>query len=322
MHFKPCISIIPVMPMMPMMQTRERCPICRSTSFACLYREPYSGPGIKKYLDAHYEGRATDHADGYDYELVQCRDCGFTYQTHVPADSLLSEIYDAWIPKSELERIRSSFGLDDYRYFSEQIQFVIQHFQLPPHLLNILDFGFGWAEWSRMAMAYGCNVTGAELSQERIDYARSIGLAVAVFPGLPEKKFHFINTEQVFEHLVEPREVLQGLACSLADDGVIKISVPNSKASIQKIRQAKEFSSLSPIEIMPIAPLEHVNSFDYDSLIALGSAVGLKPLRPSLYKLYNSCSGCMDIKNASRLFARQLYRHVFPKSTFLYFTHA
>ena len=33
----------------------------------------------------------------------------------------------------------------------------------------MLDFGFGWAHWSRMAMAYGCRVSGVELSQERAD---------------------------------------------------------------------------------------------------------------------------------------------------------
>ncbi len=314
--------IKPLMPVMPSMQKREHCPSCNSPSFTSLYHEPYSGAGIKKYLAAHYEGRASNDADEYVYELVQCTDCNLAYQPHVPTGQLLSEIYDEWIPRTELNRIRHGMDLDNYRYFAEQIQFIIQHLQMPPHLINVLDFGFGWAEWAKMAIAFGCNVTGSELSRERLDYAQSIGLKTIDFSKLPDNTFHFINTEQVFEHLVEPRTILEGLVKALAPNGIIKISVPNAKASIRKITQTKDISLMSRQEIMPIAPLEHINAFDADSLVALGKAAGLQVLRPSLYTLYNSCSGLMNVKNAGRLLARQIYRHIYPKSTFIYFVRA
>lgn len=309
----------PIMSATPPMVKRAHCPSCRSTSAVSLYSESYHGPNVKKYLQTHYEGRASDEADAYGYELMQCTQCELTYQLYVPAGSLLSDLYDRWIPKTELERIRSGFDLENYRYFAEQVQFVIQHFQLPPYLINVLDFGFGWAEWARMAAAYGCNVNGSELSKERIEHARSIGLEIVDFAKLPKNKFHFINTEQVFEHLVEPREILEGLAAALAPNGLIKISVPNAKSAIRKITAQKSISHLSKEELMTVAPLEHINAFEHKSLVALGKEVGLTPLKPSLYKLYNSCSGLMSPKNAGRLFARQIYRHVYPKSTFIYF---
>jgi SAM-dependent methyltransferase len=306
-----------------LMRKREYCPSCHSTSFVPLYSESFSGSGIKKYIDTHYKGRASRSSlDGFNYELVQCANCNLAYQIYVPTDRLLSEIYDVWIPKSAREELRGAHNLDDYRYLSEQVQFFIQHFRLPPHSINVLDFGFGWAEWAKMAMAYGCDVAGSELSQERIEYARSIGLKVVDTQELPANQFHFINTEQVFEHIVEPRELLAHLVVSLRVGGIIKISVPNSNGSLRKLKRTRDFSSLSPNEIMPIAPLEHINSFSYRSLVALANTVGLRPLRPSLRKIYNSSSGWLNIKNAIRLVIRPLYRHVFPKSTFVYFVLA
>ena len=303
-----------------LMRKRDCCPNCLSPSFVSIYIESFSSSSIRKYIEKHYEGRAPINDLGdFDYELVQCLSCTLAYQIYVPSDSLLTEIYNIWIPKCARQEIQDSHDLNHYRYLSEQVQFVIQHFQLPPHLINVLDFGFGWAEWARMAMAYGCEVFGSELSQERIDYARTVGVKVVDSQKLPVNQFHFINTEQVFEHLVEPRSLLIQLVSSLRMGGIIKISVPDANESLRKIKSTRNLSSLSESDIVPIAPLEHINSFNHKSLVALADSVGLKPFRPSLRKLDNSSSGWLDITNAIRLITRPFYRHVFPKSTYVYF---
>jgi SAM-dependent methyltransferase len=270
-------------------------------------------------LETHYKGRASVNLSEYDYQLVQCKKCQFAFQINVPTERLLSEIYDVWIPKCAREEKTEKHHLDTYRYIAEQVQYITQHFRLQPHLIDVLDFGFGWARWAKMALAFGYNVTGTELSHERIDYAQSIGLKVIEIQDLPKNKFHFINTEQVFEHLVEPRKLLVALKAALKEGGVVKISVPNAKRSLHKIKKRQDFSKLSPHEIMPIAPLEHINSYTYESLVALADSVGLRPFCPNLYKLYNSASGWLNPKNALRILLRPIYRHVFPKCTFVYF---
>lgn len=266
-----------------------------------------------------YRGRALINLEGYTYKLIQCTHCSLAYQMYVPTCNLLSEIYNVWIPNSAREELQGIRTLDYYRYLSEQVQFLIQYFKESPNLISVLDFGFGWAEWAKMAMAYGCDVTGVELSQERREYAKSIGLNVLDIQELPPNQFHFINTEQVFEHVVEPRDLLARLLVSLRTNGIIKISVPKSDGSLRKIKKTQDFTLLAQHEIVPIAPLEHVNCYTYKSLVALANTVGLKPLHPSFHKLYNSSSGWLDTKNAFRLIARPFYRHVFPKSTFIYF---
>jgi hypothetical protein len=90
---------------------------------------------------------------------------------------------------------------------------------------------------------------------------------------------------------------------------------------VRRIRRGGTFASLSPETIMPVQPLEHVNCFEYETLVRLAAAAGLVPLRPRLPLIYNATSGWLNPVRAARLLVRPLYRHVFPKSTFVYFRH-
>lgn len=298
---------------------RSGCPICESATFELLMREPFDGPSISKFLKQQYEGRARiEPLIGYNYELVRCSQCRLVYQRTVPGDRLLAEIYDEWIPISERERLRQERTLNDYGYMAEQVYFIIDHLHMRPYEIDILDFGMGWAEWSNMARAFGCRVVGAELSVERLDYARSIGIETIDWDSIPKRKFHFINTEQVFEHLLQPLEVLRHLASGLSSDGLILISVPNTRPALRYVEGGRNFVSLSPAVIVPIQPLEHVNCFEYSTIAKLAERAGLRPVRPSIRSLYNSSLGWLNPKQAMRLLARPIYRHVFPKSTYVF----
>lgn len=304
------------------MKLRSRCPACLSPSLTTIYQEPFRADSIQNYLKRHYEGRASHAADHYHFHLSACAGCGLVFQQQVPDNAMLGEIYNRWVPSTELEREHRDYSLDEYRYLSEQIQFIIEYFGVRPSQLNILDFGFGWAHFSKMAMGYGCEVSGAELSEERRAHGQSIGIQLVDLESLPPRKYRFINTEQVFEHLTEPREVLAQLIESLAPDGLIKISVPDAGASLKKITRGVGFGDLAPEEQMPIAPLEHINSFNASSLEAFGKSMGLKLLRPKFRQLYNSASGLMAPKTVARTLLRPVYRHIYPRSTFTYFTRA
>jgi hypothetical protein len=51
----------------------------------------------------------------------------------------------------------------------------------------------------------------------------------------------------------------------------------------------------------------------------MGKTAGLRPLQPSLLRLYNSSAGWMSPRSAARQAARGIYRHWYPRSTFVYF---
>ena len=305
-----------------LIRRRTHCPACQSDLFEAYYREPLDSPAITAYMARHYHGKARWRFTGCDYEVARCTACGLHFQPLVPTRDLLCEIYDEWLPASERAEVATHYRLKDYRYLAGQLQFLLQHLNRPSHTVDVLDFGFGWAEWSKMAMAHGCNVSGAELSQARIDYGRSIGMRIVDGAALPDGAFDIIQSEQVFEHLVEPGEVLRRLARALKPHGVIKVSVPNAAKALARLRKARSLGELPPDLVMPVHPLEHINCFTHASLVAMGAQAGLKPLRPGLRKLYNSASGWLEPKQALHQLAREIYRHVYPKSTFIYFVLA
>ena len=305
----------------PVMRYRQRCPSCLEAQATLLLEEPFDSPAMQHYFADHYEGRASiDCLAGQTYQLLRCSRCALAYQRAVPSDWLLGQLYDRWIPLSERERLRRAYTLNSYRYWAEQVEFLILFLNKPPHAVKVLDFGLGWGEWARMAQAYGCEVTGAELSKERIENAQHFGIPIIGGDELSNHRFDFINTEQVFEHLTEPREILQLLAACLSDRGLIKLSVPNARKTLRRVAGGALFGKLSARAIMPIAPLEHLNCFDHDTLVALAAQCGLRVVRPSFLKLCNGASGWFSLRRAAHLLVRPLYRHFYPKSTFVYFS--
>jgi Methyltransferase domain len=304
----------------PILEERAACPGCGHDTAGVLLRERYDSAPIDSFLRQQYEGRARlGQLSGCFYELVRCERCELAYQRTVPGPGLLGELYDEWIPSSERERLARLRDVYVPDYWAQQIHFIIEHLGLKPCDVTMLDFGMGWAEWASMARAYGCEVYGSELSVERIRYAHSIGIPTLDWAQIGQRAFHYINTEQVFEHLLEPLQVLRHLAGALAPRGVIKISVPDSRTALRTVSRKRSFEALSASQRIPVQPLEHVNCFEYRTLARLAAAAGLKPLRPRIRLIYNASSGWLSIRRAARLLARPVYRHVYPKSTFTYF---
>jgi hypothetical protein len=305
---------------LPVLEERTACPSCGCASWSILLRERYDGGPIESFLAQQYEGRARlGQLAGCFYELVRCERCDLAYQRTIPGSRLLGELYDEWIPASERERLAQLRDVYVPDYWAQQIHFIIEHLRLKPCEITMLDFGMGWGEWASMARAYGCDVYGSELSVERLRHAHSIGIPTLDWREIAQRRFHYINTEQVFEHLLDPLHTLRHLAGSLAPRGVIKISVPDSRTALRALSRNPSFGALSAAYRVPVQPLEHVNCFEFHTLARLAAQVGLKPLRPSIRLIYNASAGWLSLRRAARLLARPIYRHIYPKSTFTYF---
>ncbi|HRD57529.1 MAG TPA: methyltransferase domain-containing protein [Ferruginibacter sp.] len=106
--------------------------------------------------------------------------------------------------------------------------------QLPKGAV-VLDVGCGNGVISRSLGAKGFNVYGIDVSEKTIEKARQLNT-------LPNVKFDVISAEQlvaegkkynavicseVLEHLNQPGGLLQVLHQSIADDGVLIVTVPN-----------------------------------------------------------------------------------------------
>src|SRR5262249_35201097 len=147
------------------------------------------------------------------------------WQRFAPTADLLIQLYDTWYGDGDVE-FRHQDNVAYHRSVAEEVLLVLELVGRPPSEVAVLDFGMGWGRWVRMAAAFGCQASGIELADPQIEFARSQGLTVVELADLEADAFDFVNCEQIFEHLVEPRETLLQLSLALAPDGWIKINVP------------------------------------------------------------------------------------------------
>ena len=242
------------------------------------------------------------------YHLLECSRCGMIWQRNAPADGFVSRLYDDWIDPTESLDREAAATLDDRIPLLREIISLVAMMDRPPGSLRMLDFGMGWGRWLLIARGLGCQVWGAELSESRLARARALAVPTVSWDEIPSHQFDVINTEQVFEHLVDPYESLVHLAQSLAPDGIIKISVPPS-GDIHRRLEANDWTArkFTKNSLNAVAPLEHLNCYSGESLVVMAERAGLEqvflPTR-AYYQLLTVRGGLTSI-------AKQLAKPVF-----------
>jgi len=299
--------------MKPTLVDRPHCELCRSAQHKTLLRRPFTHPSIWPFLEEFYRGTlAAADFSGLDFEVAKCSDCGFIWQVHAPDERTMAAYYDAeTLAEESLNKKRQADASLFARYARQvrAIAFLVPH---RPSEVNVLDFGMGWGYWCRMAMAFGYNVTGFEVSPRRVEHARTLGVrTVGSLDPLPSQTFDFINSVQVFEHILEPLGTLARLVELLRPQGVIHIAVPDGAGIERKLLSPAWRATKDPLH-----PLEHVNCFTHATLLAMARSAGLEPEpepilfshRPALNLYLKDC-------------LKYAWRHLRPeRGTTLYFT--
>ena len=283
-------------------------------------REP-----IREYLKSFYTAQGTiefEYLNEFPYTLVECRNCTLIYQQHIPNNTLMERIYEQWIdPDLSFQRQRSNTQLSTYYYYANEIIQIIAHFKKQPHDLKIFDFGIGWARWALIVKGFGCKVFGSELSESRIKHAQSNGIAMIERDNIPQHSFHFINTQEVFEHIPEPLETLRYLRKSLEPDGIIKIWVPdgkNFKSKIEQMPWRHQHSLKKALE--PVSPLEHINCFNRKSLIHMAKMADLEVAPISLSYQNPTTMASLKPVHLVKNFLRPVHnKYRFQKGTCIFF---
>jgi 2-polyprenyl-3-methyl-5-hydroxy-6-metoxy-1,4-benzoquinol methylase len=271
-------------------EERTHCPVCRSARTKTLYASPFTQGAIGAFVADYYQLRPAV-LSAAPYELVRCLDCRLVYQKWVGGTELLAELYGEWIdqhcPPDQDPQYRDQIGNVLQSRDGHEIMVAAAYLGLAPSGLVTLDYGMGWALWARIARELGCRSHGSDLSRSRMDYAREHGIATLDDDALGEPRFHFINTEQVMEHLAHPRETAERLAAALLPGGILKVSVPSAEKADAIVNQLSEGKCGGTIEdLMPVQPLEHVNSYSRYSLSKLAGILGLRIVQPGLATKY------------------------------------
>jgi 2-polyprenyl-3-methyl-5-hydroxy-6-metoxy-1,4-benzoquinol methylase len=263
---------------------RERCPVCNDTAFTELVKLPYTHPYIVSYFNRLYSKYKYpdinidyNFLEGANYWIVECKTCGLIFHKEVANDLVMFKIYEEW---SDIEH-NFQINLNNHTP-----HYVFNHLNEVFHLLSlynnksadkykVLDFGAGWSQWCRVAIAFGLDVYGHELSIAKKKFAEKFGIKMIGWEQLPEHQFDFINTEQVFEHLTNPLETLEYLKKCTHSESIIKISVPNSIGLKDFLKSKIEWDQISDSGVFnAIAPLQHINAFTRDNLVRMIDSAG------------------------------------------------
>jgi hypothetical protein len=259
---------------------RTDCPACRGKAGKTLYRSPFDQGPIGSFVRAYY-GVDPAILAAAPYELVRCLKCTLVYQKWVGDGALLAELYGDWINEANLPA-------DDPQYQQEvshplesrdghEIMAAASLLGVAPSAMTTMDYGMGWAMWARIAKHLGAASYGSEISPTRIDFARQHGVIPLADHELGADRFHFVNTEQVMEHVADPRGIAERLAKALVPGGILKISVPSAERADRIAESLRSGRCRGTIEeLMPVQPLEHINSFTRKSIEVLAASLGLE----------------------------------------------
>ena len=258
---------------------RECCPICMSTDSNTLYSEKYNSEFLSCYFSVFYGSQGypdVNEIRDYEFILKECKSCDFLYQEYVPGPYFMEKLYSVWIDEAK--------AMEQYELFRPEFK-MIDNFLLILRAiryhnrrnLRIFDFGFGYCHLLRQGMLFGMSAFGVEQNTKQIGYAKKLGIAIMEPEHGISPKMDVVFCEQVFEHLIDPKLVVQQILKLCDSQTLVHISTPDSK-HVKKV--IKKFTWLCEGKrnraTMPFAPLEHINCFTYASLVNLMVKSGFK----------------------------------------------
>jgi hypothetical protein len=262
------------------------CELCGCTHCDVLYAENFTSGRTYHFIRNYYGGRIPEAVlQQGQYILRRCPSCGFIWQGEVLDQENLELLYSHWIDIDASERKYANNAPAKLAGLVHQIS-ALPYLVRTTAGIRALDFGAGWGRWCQIANAIGLEAWAAEVSGARIAHMRSLGIPICPDIFTETGCFHFINAEQVFEHLPDPRRYFDQLASLLAPGGVMRISVPDGSGFERQLstgtwRPQKDAAH----------PLEHVNCFTPTSLRALARGRDIRVV--AAWKVCHAYSRCL-----------------------------
>lgn len=268
----------------PAFVARLECPACASRRSETIFKSPLDAPEMAHLL--YTDLKPSDVAGG-EYRVEKCAECATLFQGEVGSPDFLHTLYSEWLdneadPEAAFADYRFDMAHPLLSRDAHEIMAISTHLKVPLGDLVLLDFGMGWGSWARTAAQLGCQSHGNDLDEKRMRYVADRGVRTIQFDEIDGLGAHFINTEQVMEHLPDPADAMATLVKGLRPGGILKISVPAPNG----IEAALRSGGLTKENIMPLSPLEHLNCFNRRSLALLAERFGLRPVRPSYAARY------------------------------------
>lgn len=253
---------------------RPDCDLCGSGNSRILKCVPFTDSAVLSFLKEYYSRRISESLlQGAHFKVAKCQVCGFVWQAQILSDALTNALYDAWISPEESLNKKRYADVSLFARYASEAQIIARLLRKRPYELSVLDFGMGWGYWCQMVQAFGYNVSGFEVSAERIRFATARNVKViSGFEDLLTHRFDFINSEQVFEHIPKPVDTLKSLVSTLKVGGLLRVAVPDGSSAETCLSRPDWRASHDALH-----PLEHINCYNHQTLLKLGRSAGLEP---------------------------------------------
>ncbi len=311
----------------PYLVRRDRCPACTGDQHKTLFACGLTQSPIREHLVALYEPQGMielQYLEGGDFRLLECLACGLLYHQDVPGDALMERLYEHWIdPVRAQAQHDAHVTMDTRMMFIREIVLAMEVVERPSPRLRAFDFGMGWGDWCLMARAFGCEVAGNERSPSRLARAKTNGIEVVPWEDIPSRTFDLINCDQVLEHVVDPLDTLAYVAKALAPGGLLKVSVPDGADIHQRLARGQWMAPEGSADsLLSVTPLQHINCFRHDSLVAMARRAGLRPAEIPLAKQMASTVDRFAPAQLINGLTRPLGRRLLTRDTYLFLQHA
>jgi len=147
---------------------------------------------------------------------------------------------------------------------------------------SILDFGCGRGEFLKKLKTEGVssNLIGVELNEINREIINRDGIICLKEIKHNSKKYDFIFLNHVFEHLIDPINILTNLRKLLNDNGKIIIEIPHGNDFLIKESKIASFLNFTFWS-------EHICSYTEDLLKKLFQKLNYKDFHISYYQRYN-----------------------------------
>ncbi len=220
--------------------------------------------------DGRHNGPRIARAQNHD--IIDCFDCGFKHALPLPDPAALEREYRENYYADEKPNFIAHAG-EDQAWFELAQNDRLEIFEKLLPGRKLLDIGCGPGFFLATAIKRGWSGHGFEPSRQAAAHARTLGATVTEgFFGKDSKPgtFDAINLTNVLEHVPDPIAILTAATALLEPGGVLCVGVPNDFSPFQIAAR-----SALGIGDWWVAPPHHLNYFDFDSLAALMSRLGL-----------------------------------------------
>lgn len=264
-----------------MLVERTKCPMCTSSRFSILFSMHYHDKAMKQYLKNYYSENIDPYLkelEKFDYLIYECLKCSLIFQKFIPDEKFSRILYEEIIDEVESKKKKEKVVNPGYYKDFELLRKITGKENAD---ISILEFGSGNGDWAYEAKKLNFDVTTTELSKNRIESLNKKGLKICNDIHECKDKFDIIYSDQVFEHISNPAEILKTILPLLKEYGYIYLKFPSGFM----------FRNILKMNYQPqkdcAMPLEHINILNRKTFLYLVKDLNLKIAYNNRHNIYS-----------------------------------